>query len=194
MALTSCSSAARALDAAQRRLLLDVAHRAIGDGLRGRAPGERLDGYAPALCAPAATFVTLTRAGELRGCIGTLEACRPLVIDTSHNAYAAAFRDPRFPALTSRELDGLDVHISVLNPPEPLAFADEDDLIAQLRPGIDGLILSEGRRKGTFLPAVWDSVPGARAFLTQLKLKAGLPADYWSSTLKVERYTTVSIP
>lgn len=138
----------------------------------------------------AATFVTLKRHGELRGCIGTLEAHQPLLLDVAEHAFAAAFRDPRFEPVTERELDELELSISVLGEPEEIRFADEQDLLKQLRPHDDGLILQEGSRRGTFLPSVWDSLPDPPEFLAHLKLKAGLPSDYWSGSLRVWRYTT----
>ncbi len=194
MALTSSTSNAP-LDAAERRMLLEVARTAIADGLRGGEPRRfSLEGYTAALCAPAATFVTLQLAGALRGCVGTLEAVRALVLDAASNAYAAAYRDPRFPPLTAAEFERLDIRISILSAPQPLVFTGEDDLIQQLRPGIDGLILSERGRRGTFLPAVWESVPQARDFLRELKVKAGLPPHYWSDSIQIARYTTTCIP
>lgn len=195
MVLTSSSNVIDALTAADRGTLLDVARAAIADGVHGRpATAANLDARAPALRLPAATFVTLKINAELRGCIGTLEAFQPLIVDAAENAYAAAFRDPRFPALTAGETDRVDVHISVLGAPEPITFDSESSLISQLRPGVDGLILSENGRRGTFLPAVWDSVPDPREFLGHLKLKLGLPRDYWSDSIAVYRYVTASIP
>lgn len=194
MALTCSTEATGALDAGERLALLRIARAAIGDGLRGPRPcALDLERHAPVLRAPGATFVTLELHGELRGCIGTLEAFQPLALDTAENAYAAAYRDPRFPALTAPELARLDIHISILSAPEPLAFTSEQELIGQLRPGIDGLILSERGLGGTFLPAVWESVADPHEFLRHLKLKAGLPISYWSDTIKVSRYTTLSI-
>ncbi len=124
----------------------------------------------------------------------TLVARRPLVEDVAHNAYAAAFSDPRFPPLARHELEGLDVHLSVLSPMEPLTFRSEADLLGQIRPGVDGLLLEEGRHVGTFLPSVWESLPDAETFWRALKRKAGLPADYWSPSLRVSRYTAASVP
>jgi AmmeMemoRadiSam system protein A len=115
------------------------------------------------------------------------------VEDVADNAYAAAFRDPRFPTLTQDEYPMLQYHISVLNPPEPMTFTSEDDLLKQIRPNIDGLVLSDKGMRGTFLPSVWESLPTAEQFLSHLKQKAGLPADYWSDTVKVERYTVENI-
>ncbi|NOX92825.1 MAG: AmmeMemoRadiSam system protein A, partial [Gammaproteobacteria bacterium] len=126
----------------------------------------------------------------LRGCIGSLEAHRPLVEDIAHNARAAAFSDPRFSPVTAQELPALEFHLSVLSPAVPLRFESETDLLEQIRPGIDGLVLEDGPHRGTFLPAVWESLPDAAQFLQHLKLKAGLPKDHWSDTLKISRYTT----
>jgi uncharacterized protein len=191
----SSSNSIDALDGAERGMLLDVARAAIAGGLEGRAAAvEGLDTRSPTLRRHAATFVTLEIGGELRGCIGTLDAFQPLIVDTAENAYAAAFRDPRFAPLARVEFDRLDIHISILGTPEPMTFSCEADLIAQLRPGIDGLVLRERGRRGTFLPAVWESVADAREFLGHLKVKAGLPYDYWSHTIEISRYITTSIP
>ncbi len=176
-----------------RQTLLDVAVASIRAGL---ATGRKLDVdariYSLLLRQPRATFVTLRIAGRLRGCMGALAAAQPLVADVAHNAFAAAFRDPRFTPLETAEADGLDIHISVLSAAEPMAFVSQDELLSQIRPGTDGLILSEGPRRGTLLPSVWDTLDDPRTFLEHLKQKAGLPSDYWSDTLRVERYTTVS--
>lgn len=181
---------ARGYDAAERAALLGVARAAIEHGLHtGRQPTVDLARYPPRLAEPRASFVTLERDGALRGCIGTLEACRPLVADVAHNAWAAAFADPRFPPLDATEYGGIRVHISVLTPPVPLPAASEPELLAALRPDVDGLVLEEiGGRRATFLPAVWAQLPDPREFLSQLKLKAGLPREYWSDTLRFRRY------
>jgi len=176
------------------KALLDVARDAIRAGLRtGRPWLPDCLGYPEALRARRSAFVTLRRHSELRGCVGGLEAVQPLVVDVAAHAFAAAFRDPRFPPLEERELAGLDLHISVLNPPEPLAFGSEEELLAVLRPGVDGLILQEGPRRGTFLPAVWESVADPREFLRELKRKAGLPPDHWSEAIRVQRYTVETV-
>lgn len=138
-------------------------------------------------------FVTLEINGELRGCIGTLEATRPLITDVHHNAYAAAFSDPRFPALQEKEFSLIETHISILGTPEPMSFESEEDLTTQIRPGIDGLILEAEGRRGTFLPSVWESLPDTGSFLTHLKMKAGLPGHYWSENVHVWRYSTEMI-
>ena len=142
----------------------------------------------PELAHPAATFVTLTQSGQLRGCIGSLETYRALAADVSENAFAAAFRDPRFAPLTREEWPCTRVEVSLLEPAEPMDFVDEDDAIARLRPGVDGLLLTHGHRRATFLPQVWESLPDPRRFLTQLKLKAGLPADFWDESITLARY------
>ena len=143
----------------------------------------------PALANPAATFVTLTQDGELRGCIGSLEAHRPLAQDVAENAVAAAFRDPRFAPLSEDELDRTRVEVSLLDTPEAMNFKDGADALAQLRPGLDGLILTHGNRRATFLPQVWEQLPTPALFMAHLKQKAGLPADYWNAGVQLERYT-----
>ncbi len=177
-----------------RRTLLALALRSIKHGLEhGSALTVNPDDYPAPLTEPRATFVTLEKCGGLRGCIGTLEAHRPLVVDVAHNAYAAAFRDPRFPPLEPSELNDLSLHISVLTPASELHFNSEQALLDLLQPGIDGLILETGRKRGTFLPSVWDSLPKPVDFLNQLKRKAGLPLDYWSDEIKVFRYSSEMI-
>jgi len=138
---------------------------------------------------PGAVFVTLTRDGQLRGCIGSLEAHRALGRDIEANAQAAAFRDPRFPPLEPYELDAIRTEVSVLSRPEPMTFSDEVDALAQLRPGIDGVILQSGWHRATFLPQVWEQLPEPTRFMAHLKVKAGLPADYWSDSIQLSRYT-----
>jgi uncharacterized protein len=139
-----------------------------------------------------ASFVTLMRNHGLRGCIGSLEARRGLLEDVIHNAAAAAFRDPRFPPLRSAELPELEIEISVLSPSAPLPVDDRADLLRRLEPGRHGLILQEGARRATFLPAVWESLPSPEDFLSQLLLKAGLSRDHWSDRLRFFVYTTES--
>lgn len=165
--------------------LLQLARRSISEALGEAAPATP---DLPALHENAATFVTLTQAGELRGCIGSLEAHRPLIDDVRANARAAAFRDPRFPPLTRDELARTRVEVSLLTPAEPLFVADEADALARLRPHVDGLILAAGGRRATFLPQVWEQLPEPAVFLARLKQKAGLPADYWSHELRLWRY------
>lgn len=142
----------------------------------------------PDLAKQAATFVTLTQKGQLRGCIGSLEARRALAMDVAENAISAAFRDPRFPPLRRGELEQTRLEVSLLDTPQPLCFTDEADALAQMCPGIDGLILECGNHRATFLPQVWESLPTPRLFLEHLKLKAGLPSDFWSQQLTLARY------
>ncbi len=178
---------------AQKQQLLDLARSAIQKRLQGESLTVPTGDYPAPLRAPRATFVTLHVDAQLHGCIGTLEARRPLVEDVAHNARAAAFEDPRFSPLSLTEFERLDIHISVLGIPEPMQFDSEEGLLRQLRPRVDGLIIEEGFHRGTFLPSVWEQLPAPREFLRSLKRKAGLPADYWSHTLRVRRYTTESI-
>lgn len=181
------------LDETQRRDLLQIALAAIDGGLRGTRPEPAEPGrLAPELATWRASFVTLERGGALRGCIGSLIAGGPLADDVARNAWNAAFADPRFDPLQRDEMSGLEIHVSVLTPPVPFPVRDLNDLLARLRPGIDGLILTDGRARATFLPAVWEDLPTPRAFVEALRRKAGLAPDHWSATLAFERYTTES--
>jgi len=174
-----------------KQRLLRLAHESIRHGLKtGKPVPVELAKLPDELKTVRATFVTLEKQGELRGCIGSLEAYRPLAQDIAENAYAAAFQDPRFPPVREDELHKLEIHLSLLTPPEPMQFHSEQDLIAQLRPGVDGLILTEGGRRGTFLPSVWEQLPNPVQFLEHLKAKARLPTGYWSDSLQVFRYET----
>lgn len=137
---------------------------------------------------PGATFVTLTLQGELRGCIGSLQPHRPLAEDVYHNAAAAAFRDPRFLPLTEEEFAAVQVEVSLLTVPQPLGFTDEADALAQLRPGMDGIVFEYGRYRSTFLPQVWEHFPQPRDFLAMLKRKAGLPDNFWADGVRLLRY------
>jgi AmmeMemoRadiSam system protein A len=183
-----------ALNFTERRKLVDIARKAIHAGVNGRRPSVRFEELSAPLCAMRATFVTLHVEGDLRGCIGTLEPFRPLAVDVAENAYASAFSDPRFPPVSVSEVERLLINISILGAPEPLYFESETDLLRQLRPGVDGLVLNDHGRRATLLPSVWEQVPDRRDFLAQLKLKAGLPADYWSKSIEVYRYITTSVP
>lgn len=182
---------------AQEHPLLTLARRSIEYGVQhGCAMPAAETGPAlsdPALTAHGACFVTLNLHGELRGCIGTLQAYRPLVQDVVDNAFKSAFHDPRFSPVSRPELTALEIHLSLLSPSEPIGFRNEQELLQQLRPGIDGVVLQDGRHRATFLPQVWESLPEPAAFIAQLKHKAGLPAHYWSDTLTVRRYTVESI-
>lgn len=142
----------------------------------------------PFLREPGASFVTLTREGALRGCIGSLEAHRPLAEDVRENALAAAFRDPRFSPLSSREWPSVRIEVSLLGPREPLAVSSEREAIAALAPGVDGVVLTAGPQRATFLPQVWEQLPDPAEFLARLRSKAGLGAAAWNADWRLERY------
>jgi AmmeMemoRadiSam system protein A len=173
----------------QQQKLLMLAKKSIQQGFTtGKPLTVNITDFPAELTKLCATFVTLEKYGQLRGCIGMLTAVRPLVEDIVENAFSAAFNDPRFPSLAADELAELDIHLSILTPAEPMVFSSEQDLIRQLQPHIDGLILQEGFRHGTFLPSVWEQLPEPEQFLRHLKQKAGLPSDYWSDSIQVSRY------
>lgn len=173
--------------------LLQIARSSIEHGIRYREPlpidGASLSG---ALAEPRATFTTLRLEGELRGCCGTLEAERPLAADVAHSAFQAAFRDPRFAPLRQAEVAAVRLEVAVLSPPETLVVTDEEDLVDQLQPGIDGLVILAGGRRATFLPKVWESLPEPHKFLAALKLKCGLLEDDWSEHFEFQRYRTTT--
>ncbi len=174
--------------------LLRLAAASIRHGLNtGRPFPVDVEKFDPELRAPGAAFVTLYREKMLRGCIGSIQAHRPLVTDVAVNAQGAAFADSRFRPLGQAELNGLELSISVLTPPTPMSFRDEADLLAQMRPGVDGLILEDKGHRGLFLPMVWESLPSPVEFLNNLKLKAHLPESHWSPTVAVSRFETHSI-
>jgi MEMO1 family protein len=169
-------------------LLLGIASGAIEQQLFGKAPESANAAW---LRQPGASFVTLLKAGALRGCIGSLEATRSLGADIVENALGAAFRDPRFPALRAEEWPQCEVEVSLLSAPRRLAFSDEAGLLSQIVPGEDGLILEADGRRATFLPQVWASVPDKRAFLAELMCKAGLPPDTALKSCAIYRYRVV---
>jgi AmmeMemoRadiSam system protein A len=175
------------MDTEAGRILIALARAAIARrlGMPATLPAANADW----LRAPGATFITLMRNGQLRGCIGTLEAHRPLADDVIANAAAAAVSDPRFEPLTPDELADTEVEVSLLSPAEPLPAGDETATLARLRPGIDGVIFEYGRHRSTFLPQVWAQMADAAEFMAQLKYKAGLPPDFWSDDIRLARYT-----
>lgn len=182
------------LSPGDRQTLLDIAADSIRHGLaHGRPLPVDLEAFPSSLREKYATFVTIEKGGQLRGCIGSLQAARPLVEDIAYNAFQAAFRDPRFPMLSREESDRVAVKLSLLTPAEPMTFDSEADLIGQLRPGVDGLILASGPHRGTFLPSVWESLPEPAHFLRHLKMKAGLAPDAWPPDLTLSRYTAEQI-
>lgn len=172
--------------------LLPAARAAISGRLGTAPPAPPTPGWAEDDGACFVTLTTRSRGDRLRGCIGSLSPWRPLADDVADNAVAAATRDPRFPPVTAPDLDDLRVEVSVLSAAEPIVFDSEEDLRARLRPGVDGLILTFGARRGTFLPQVWGQLPGRRQFLDQLKVKAGLPPDWWDRRARVSRYNVAS--
>lgn len=192
--MSSPSGAAPPARAGHSRPLLGVARDSLRSGVERGLP-LRPDplAYPEPLRARRASFVTLHLGGALRGCVGGLEPLWPLVTDVAEHAFAAGFRDPRFRPLAARELDRIAVHVSILSPLEPLSFAGEEDLLARLRPGVDGLLLDAGGRRGTFLPAVWEELPEPREFLRHLKQKAGLAPGSWPDGIAVCRYTVESV-
>ena len=148
-----------------------------------------LDLYSNALKEEGASFITLNIKGQLRGCIGSLEAHRALIVDVANNAQAAAFKDPRFSPLTLKELPEIELHASILSKPEVLPVNSRDDLIAIIRPGRDGIILQENGKRSTYLPSVWAQIPDPLDFIRELRKKAGLNPDQWADC-KIMRYTT----
>lgn len=178
---------------AQRLELLDLARASINSALqRGELVPYAGESPYPQLNRPAASFVTLRIGEDLRGCCGTVEPSRPLSEDVWNNAWASAFADPRFPPLTPDEWQDTNVQISVLNAPERCDVNSEAELLAVLRPGIDGLVLEYGGRHSTFLPAVWEQLPNPADFVHHLKMKAGWPVNFWPADMQAWRYTTES--
>jgi hypothetical protein len=178
------------IDEQHAKILLAIAKQSIAFGLQNHKAGQIALTQLPALLHyQCATFVTLTINKHLRGCIGSLEARLPLAQDVVQNAYASAFQDPRFPPLRSDELEKIAIEISLLSPMEAISFRDEADLISQLRPGIDGVLIAEGKHRGVFLPLVWRSLPGKPEFWQALKQKAGLSVDFWSDKFQAWRFT-----
>ena len=170
----------------QGKILLPIARAAIS---RALDVPHAADETAPWLVEHGACFVTLTQNGELRGCIGTLQAHRPLLADVKSNAVSAAMHDPRFLPLSVEELDITTVEISLLSPTTAMEVLDEADALAQMRPGVDGIVFQCGHYRSTFLPQVWEHFPQPRDFLAMLKRKAGLPDDFWTDEASLLRYT-----
>jgi len=180
----------------ERRELLRLARTSIDSSLAlggSAGPAPYTAPSLPAeLTARRSSFVTLRRGDELRGCCGTLDAPRPLAEDVWRNAWAAAFSDYRFGPLTAAEWPQISLHLSLLTQPELLDVTTEEQLLARLRPAVDGLILEGDSARATFLPAVWEQIPEPAQFVKQLKLKAGWPGGYWSSRVRAYRYATES--
>ncbi len=179
---------------ADQRLLLNLAREAVVRGVAGQAPGRPAAGGIPArLEKPRACFVTLKIDGRLRGCIGNLEANSPLVDAVLRNSYLAAFRDQRFDPVSEEELEKLQYEISVLTPMVPLPVSSEADLLAKIRPGMDGLLFEAEGHRATFLPSVWEQLTHPKDFLNQLRIKAGLAANYWSDDVQCWIYQAIKI-
>ncbi|MDP3846973.1 MAG: AmmeMemoRadiSam system protein B [Pseudomonas sp.] len=186
IAFYPAQQAAKDYNDEQGKTLLQLARGAITEHLGGpeQVPPER-----SWLHKPGASFVTLTQQGLLRGCIGSLQAHRPLIDDVQANAVAAASSDWRFAPLRRDELAGTRIEVSLLSATEALTAGSEQQALEQLRPGLDGLVLEYRQSRGTFLPQVWESLPDPVDFLTHLKRKAGLPADFWHADIRLARYS-----
>lgn len=185
----------RKITAAERKILLKTARQAIEMTLRGEElPPINREELPPELLEPGACFVTLTKAGQLRGCVGSIEATQSLIQDVRDRAVGAAFGDPRFPSLTAPELETLEIEISTLTKPEPLFYESPEDLVRKLRVGVDGVILKGQLRRATFLPQVWEKLPDPELFLSRLCQKMGLAPDAWRySKLEVDIYQVEKI-
>ncbi len=170
------------LTAEERQILLRLARQALEDGVRGK-PLAPLDWKTlpPRLREPGASFVTLTKEGQLRGCVGTLEAHQPLAEDVREHAVAAALEDFRFPPVRPEELLRIHIEVSYLTPLQPLEFDSPEELLKRLRPGVDGVVLRQGWRRATFLPQVWEQIPDPQEFLDHLCMKMGRPPGCWRS-------------
>ena len=178
-----------------RTALREVAHASIDRGFRSGLPlAPDPSDYAAALRDPRGTFVTLRNKSNdaLRGCVGRLEAEHPLVLAVARSAFNAAFRDSRFPGLERAEFADIEIHLSILSPLQRVELGSERELCERLRPGVDGLVLAEGRHSATFLPDVWQSLEEPERFVRELKKKAGLAADHWSPSMQVQLYTSES--
>ena len=187
------SETAPALRDDLRAILLDVARRAlVSRATRGTAPDVRVDSFATPLRGVMASFVTLERRGQLRGCTGTLVPFRPLVADVADNAVRAGFADPRFPALRPDELADLTLTVSALTVPRPMSAAPRDDVLAALQPGESGLIVTQGKARGVLLPSVWAALPEPNDFLSTLLRKAGLDPDAWPDDLRFHHFRAES--
>ena len=176
------------------RTLMRLAAASIEHGLAHGTPVP-LDGrrFAAELLRPGASFVSLHRKDQLRGCIGSFVAHRPLVADVAVNGFSAAFKDPRFSPLDADELDEIELSLSLLSAPVPIVFSGEADLLSKLRPDVDGVIVEDSGRRALFLPVVWKALPKPRDFLTRLKIKAGLATDHWSEAFKAWRFVAEEI-
>ncbi len=168
------------LTTSERQTLLRIARESLEDAVRGKAlPLLSVYPITPALGANGASFVTLTVQGELRGCIGALEAYQPLAEDVREHAVAAALEDPRFPPVREEELSRIQIEVSRLTPPKQLEYETSEELLAKLRPHVDGVVLRHGSRRATFLPQVWEKIPNPEEFLNQLCYKMNVKPNTW---------------
>ncbi|QYK13837.1 AmmeMemoRadiSam system protein A [Shewanella rhizosphaerae] len=178
------------LTTSDKACLLDLVWQVIDAGLTQGGLTLPEAPESEALLTPAACFVTLHQGGELRGCIGRVDACEPLWLCACENAYGAAFKDRRFARLRSEERESLTLDISILSPLTPMENQGEAALCSSLRPNIDGLLMDDGHRRALFLPSVWQSLPDPKDFVSALKQKGGWPQDYWRDTITLQRFTT----
>lgn len=182
------------LTASEEIILLTIANESIKYGLQHHKPGVVMVSKLPAIfhhrCA---TFVTIYINNQLRGCIGSLEPRYSVAEDVMRNAFASAFKDPRFPPLNVNEFKDIKLEISLLGPLQPMQFESEENLIAQLQPGKDGILLADAKYRAVFLPLVWEKLPDPKSFIQALKQKAGMPADYWSNSMQAWRFFTRTI-
>jgi AmmeMemoRadiSam system protein A len=168
------------LSEAEKGVLLSLARQALEYAVHGqKLPPLDLKELSPRLQVEGASFVTLTKSGELRGCIGALEPYQPLAQDVREHAIAAALEDYRFPPVQPAELPDITIEVSRLTQPQPLDYASPEDLLAKLRPGLDGVVLRDGWHRATFLPQVWEKVPDPSEFLDHLCYKMGEQPDVW---------------
>lgn len=170
------------------KFVIDICKTSIQAGLNKETP--RLAKVAPVFDEMGACFVTLEKNGKLRGCIGSIIAHRPLILDLVKNAQSAAFSDPRFEPLGKNEFDDLSIDVSLLSAPEKMEFKDEADLLEQIKPFVDGIIIKDKGYQAVYLPSVWEQLPDKSLFLDSLKIKAGMPPKHFSNTFEAYRFTT----
>ena len=171
-----------------------AAAQSVGYSIKnGKPPKVDLSSFPAVMHENRATFITINKNGQLRGCIGTIQAHQPLIADVVENAYKAAMKDPRFPPIQEDETAQLELSISLLSRFTEMSFSNEADFLGQLRPKIDGLIIADQGKRSVFLPQVWESIPETTEFVARLKQKAGLPIDHWSDNFQAWRFTAISV-
>lgn len=175
-------------------IMLDNVFKSIQYGIKnGKCMKIDIKEYPSELCEVGSCFITLKLDGSLRGCIGTIEANGPLILNIVENSFKAAFCDPRFKPVTQSEFGNLVAEISILSSPEKVEYSSEHDLLEKITPNEDGLILTFGNHKATFLPSVWKELPTPKLFLQHLKYKAGLMPDFWNNDITIEKYKAEKI-